>query len=175
MAQQRRQNSLPLPAAPSFLAKQESPSFAVKPLRGAPPLLLEAFVALLSDRYQYPVSEAVKALERVRLPEAMKTSVGIRLWSTVLVYAKTANQQAFLVQVIDAMTMGFLTEDQRAGKAGAAIVSILEFHEVGHYHRELCQPAPNIDPGSACNIDPLRGCLQSPGGEARSHLAERSA
>jgi glycerol uptake facilitator-like aquaporin len=38
-----------------------------------------------------------------------------------------------------------------------------------------CQPAPNIDPRSACNIDPRRGCLQSPGGEARSHLAERSA
>jgi hypothetical protein len=36
MAQQRRQNFLPLPAAPSFLARQESPSFAVEPLRGAP-------------------------------------------------------------------------------------------------------------------------------------------
>jgi len=31
MAQQRRQNFLPLPAAPSFLAGQESSSFAVRP------------------------------------------------------------------------------------------------------------------------------------------------
>ncbi|WP_420966136.1 hypothetical protein [Bradyrhizobium sp. B120] len=38
MAQQRRHNFLPLPAAPSFLAKQESSSFAVEPLRGAPPI-----------------------------------------------------------------------------------------------------------------------------------------
>ncbi|MGH6753503.1 MAG: hypothetical protein ACREDP_15165, partial [Bradyrhizobium sp.] len=29
-------NFLPLPAAPSFLARQESPSFAVEPPRGAP-------------------------------------------------------------------------------------------------------------------------------------------
>jgi uncharacterized protein (DUF736 family) len=36
MAQQRRHNFLPLPAAPPFLAKQESSSFAVEPLRGAP-------------------------------------------------------------------------------------------------------------------------------------------
>ncbi|MBO4228069.1 hypothetical protein GRB70_37655 [Bradyrhizobium neotropicale] len=36
MAQQRRHNFHPLPAAPSFLAKQESYSFAVEPLRGAP-------------------------------------------------------------------------------------------------------------------------------------------
>jgi hypothetical protein len=36
MAQQRRHNFLPLPAAPSFLAKQESSSFAVEPLRCAP-------------------------------------------------------------------------------------------------------------------------------------------
>jgi uncharacterized protein (DUF736 family) len=36
MAQQRRRNFLPLPAAPPFLAKQESSSFAVEPLRGAP-------------------------------------------------------------------------------------------------------------------------------------------
>ncbi|MET4448640.1 uncharacterized protein (DUF736 family) [Bradyrhizobium sp. GM2.2] len=36
MAQQRRHNFLPLPAVPSFLAKQESSSFAVEPLRGAP-------------------------------------------------------------------------------------------------------------------------------------------
>lgn len=108
-----------------------------KLLEDAPPLLLEAFVALLADQYQYPVSEAVKALERMRLPDGLKVTVGLRLWSIILAYAKTANQQHFLVQAIDTVTARFLSDAQLAGKAGAAIVDILEPHDVTHYYREL--------------------------------------
>jgi hypothetical protein len=46
MAQQRRRNFLPLPAAPSFLASQESPSFAVRPLRGAPSIASGLSIAI---------------------------------------------------------------------------------------------------------------------------------
>jgi uncharacterized protein (DUF736 family) len=46
MAQQRRRNFLPLPAAPSFLAKQESSSFAVEPLRGAPSIASGLSIAI---------------------------------------------------------------------------------------------------------------------------------
>jgi uncharacterized protein (DUF736 family) len=46
MAQQRRQNFLPLPAAPSFLARQESSSFAVEPLRGAPSIASGLSIAI---------------------------------------------------------------------------------------------------------------------------------
>lgn len=108
-----------------------------KLLEDAPPLLLEAFVALLADQYLYPVSEAVKALERIRLPDGFKVAVGLRLWSIILAYEKTGNQQHFLVQTIETVTARFLSDAQLAGKAGAAIVDILEPHDVTHYYREL--------------------------------------
>jgi hypothetical protein len=46
MAQQRRHNFLPLPASPSFLARQESSSFAVRPLRGAPSITSGLSIAI---------------------------------------------------------------------------------------------------------------------------------
>jgi hypothetical protein len=46
MPQQRRRNFHPLPAAPSFLAGQESPSFAVRPLRGAPSIASGLSIAI---------------------------------------------------------------------------------------------------------------------------------
>jgi len=106
-------------------------------LDDAPPLLLEAFVALLSDHFQFPVAQVVEALERVKLPDEMKANVRGRLWMIILAYAQTASQQAFLVQAIDTFARGFLSDDQRAGKAGEALIKILEGHEVVHYYREL--------------------------------------
>ena len=108
-----------------------------KLLEDAPPLLLEAFVALLSDQYQLPVAEAVAALERVRLPDGMKAAVGLRLWSVIGAYARTTERQAFLVQAIDTFTARFLSEEQRAGKAGEAMVQVLEGHDVVHYYGRL--------------------------------------
>jgi hypothetical protein len=106
-------------------------------LDDAPPLLLEAFVALLWDQFQFPVAQVIKALKRVKLPDGMKVGVRRRLWTIILAYAQTANQQAFLVQAIDTFTAGFLSDDQRAGKAGEVLVKILEGHEVVHFYREL--------------------------------------
>lgn len=106
-------------------------------LDDAPPLLLEAFVALLSDQFLLPIREAIEALERVQLPEEMQAEVRTRLWMIILSYAQTAGQQAFLVQAIDTFTMVFLSDAQRAGTIGEALVKILEGHEVVHTYREL--------------------------------------
>jgi len=108
-----------------------------KLLEDAPSLLLEAFVALLSDQYLFPMAEAVEALERVHLPEGLEADVRLRLWMIIRTYAKTADQQRVLVQAIDTFTVRFNSDDQNAGKAGEALVEILERHDVVHYYSEL--------------------------------------
>ena len=106
-------------------------------LEDSPPLLLEAFVALLWDQYLLPIAETVEALERVHLPDDLQASVRIRLWMIILSYAKTTDQQRLLVQVIDTLTARFLSDGQRAGEAGESLIEILQGHDVGHYYSEL--------------------------------------
>ncbi len=106
-------------------------------LEDAPPLLLEAFVALLWDQYLLPMVETVEALERVRLPDDLQASARSRLWMIILSYAKTTDQQRVLVRVIDTFTARFILNDQRVGKASERLIGILEGHDVGHYYREL--------------------------------------
>ncbi len=108
-----------------------------KLLGDAPPLLLEAFVALLSDQYLLPIRETIEALKRVQLPDEMKAEVRARLWTIILSYARTADQQDFLVQAIDTFTMAFLSDAQRGGGIGEALIKILEGHDVVHAYREL--------------------------------------
>lgn len=106
-------------------------------LEDAPPLLLEAFVALLSDQYLLPMAEAIEALERVRLPEEMKTEARSRLWMIINAYAKTADHQRVLVQAIDTFTGHFMSDDQEAGWAGETLVAILEGLQPAHYYSKL--------------------------------------
>ena len=108
-----------------------------KLLGDAPPLLLEAFVALLSDQFLFPVREAIEAMERVQLPEEMKAGVRARLWAIIISYAKTADQQRFLVQAVDTFSMVFLSDAERAGGIGEALIKILEGHEVAHAYGKL--------------------------------------
>jgi hypothetical protein len=108
-----------------------------KLLEDAPPLLMEAFVALLWDQYLLPMVGAVEALERVRLPDGLKAAARIRLWMIILSYAKTVDQQRVLVQSIDTFTARFISDDERAGKAGEALVEILEGQDIGHYYSKL--------------------------------------
>jgi hypothetical protein len=116
-----------------------------KLLSDAPPLLLEAFVALLSDQFLLPINRAIKALERVKLPEEMQAGVRTRLATIILSYAQTDDQQAFLVQAIDAYIAGFLSDDQRAGGIGEALIKILEGHEVVHTYSALRDLAYRFD------------------------------
>jgi hypothetical protein len=57
MAQQRRHNFLPLPASPSFLARQESSSFAVRPLRGAPSIASGLSIAIEAAMVRGSITE----------------------------------------------------------------------------------------------------------------------
>lgn len=108
-----------------------------KLLDDAPPLLLEAFVALLSDQYLLPMLETVEALERVRLPDTMQDGVRLQLWAIIQAYAKTAKHQRVLIQAIDTFTAEFISEIEMAGKLGQALVQILEGQDVTHYYSEL--------------------------------------
>lgn len=106
-------------------------------LDDAPPLLLEAFVALLSDQFLLPVSEAMEALERIDLPDGLRAEVRGRLGALVVAYAKTSEHPSFLVQAIDTLTTNFLSDDERAGRTGEALIKILETHALADYYREL--------------------------------------
>lgn len=112
-----------------------------KLLEDAPPLLLEALVALLWDKYLFPMAETVEALERVRLPDGLEAGVRLRLWIIIRAYAKTVDQQRVLIQAIDTFTARFISDDQRAGKAGETLIEILEGHDVRHYYSELAHLA----------------------------------
>lgn len=120
-----------------------------KLLEDAPPLLLEAFVALLSDQFLFPMVETVEALERVRLPDGLEADVRLRLWMIIQAYAKTVDQQRVLVQVIDTFTVQFISDDQRAGNVGEALIEILEGHDVDHYYGGLSRLAYRFKKQSA--------------------------
>jgi uncharacterized protein (DUF736 family) len=101
MAQQRRHNFLPLPAAPSFLAKQESSSFAVEPLRGAPsiasgqPITIEA------------------AMVRARKQRSRRTTM-----ATIGTFKKTGSNEftgAIVTLSVQAKNVRIVPETNRSG------------------------------------------------------------
>jgi hypothetical protein len=106
-------------------------------LDDAPRLLLEAFVALLWDPYQYVLASAVSALERTPLPPPFESQVGDRLLRLVAAYADELGQSEFLVDCVGLVLRRHLTEDQRAGRAGAWIIEVLARHAPKAYAREL--------------------------------------
>lgn len=103
----------------------------------APPLLLEAFVTLLSDPFVFPASSAVSALKYVDLPPALDARVATRLAAIIHANAKSGENSAFLVSCIRLLVHRHLTPEQMAGKAGEWLVGVLALHSPEHYAREL--------------------------------------
>jgi hypothetical protein len=103
----------------------------------APPLLLEAFVALLSDPFVLPISSAVSALRYIDLPAPLNARVRARLATIIQATADNREQSAFLVTCIRFFVSRHLTPDQIAGKAGEWLLGILALHSPKHYAKEL--------------------------------------
>jgi hypothetical protein len=103
----------------------------------APPLLLEAFVALLSDPFVLPASSAVSALSHMDLPSALNTRVAVRLAAIIQANAESRDQSAFLVSCMVFFVHRHLTPEQTAGQAGEWLVGVLALHSPKHYAREL--------------------------------------
>jgi hypothetical protein len=103
----------------------------------APLLLLEAFVTLLDDPFQYPVSAVVSAMERFTLPDTLKDRVGKKLFRIILAYAQNKTESEFLVKCISLFVHSHLTEEQLKGKVGYSIVALLEGHAPKSYIDEL--------------------------------------
>jgi uncharacterized protein (DUF736 family) len=100
MAQQRRHNFLPLPAAPPFLAKQESSSFAVEPLRGAPSIASGQLITI----------EA--AMVRARKQRSRRTTM-----ATIGTFKKTGNEftGAIVTLSVQAKNVRIVPETNRSG------------------------------------------------------------
>jgi hypothetical protein len=103
----------------------------------APPLLLEAFVALLSDPFVLPISSAVSALKYIDLPTPLNIRVRARLATIIQATAESREQSAFLVSCIRFFVNRHLTPDQIAGKVGEWIVDTLARHSPKYYAKEL--------------------------------------
>ena len=103
----------------------------------APPLLLEAFVTLLSDPFVFPVSSAISALTHMDLPPPLDARVAARLAAIIQANAESREHSAFLVSSIRFFVNRHLTPEQMVGKAGEWLVGVLALHSPDHYAREL--------------------------------------
>lgn len=119
-------------AAARALGKMSS-----RQLQNAPPLLLEAFVALLNDPFLLPVAEVIEALERVRVSEQFRAPIRAKLIVIALSYANNVEHQRFLVQTINTLASHFLTPEERNGRIGALLIGMLEPVERHHYSQDL--------------------------------------
>jgi hypothetical protein len=103
----------------------------------APPLLLEAFVALMNDPYVYVVTSVISALRRTPLPEPLHTQVQRRLVSLIGAYADDRQHSDFLVDAVRLLVGQYLTEAQLAGRPGAWVIDILARHSPKAYAEHL--------------------------------------
>ncbi|MBG0810427.1 hypothetical protein IY145_13710 [Methylosinus sp. H3A] len=74
------------------------------PARGRqnlPPLVFEAFCALLLDQFIFVHKNAVRSLRRISLPEDLKPRVAFALFHLVTVYSESEKDDDFLVDCID--------------------------------------------------------------------------
>jgi hypothetical protein len=94
----------------------------------APPLLLEAFVALMDDPYIYVISSVMSALRRTPVPEPLHTQVQRRLVSLIGAYADDRQHSDFLVDAVRLLVGRYLTEAQLAGRPGAWVIEVLARH-----------------------------------------------
>jgi hypothetical protein len=94
-------------------------------LENAPGLVFEAFVALMTDPYMVVHKAAVRALERFSLPDAIKPQAKKALSDLILYYAKSREDDAFLVAAIEIFAQRYVDEAKLADKVGDTLLGIL--------------------------------------------------
>lgn len=105
-------------------------SYAATALRKAPddnipPLVYEAFSALLWDQYVMVHQSAVEALHFFQLPETVRGRSALALLMWVRYYAQKSNEDRFLVKCISKLAYELQHFGKAKGKIGQYLVKVL--------------------------------------------------
>lgn len=94
-------------------------------MQNMPPLVFEAFTALLGDPYNIVHQAAVRALERFSLPAELKFDAGRALGDIIMHYARSRSRDRFLVTAIEIFAHRYAKKDKLAGSLGDTLLDIL--------------------------------------------------
>ena len=105
-------------------------SYAAKALRDAPhenipPLVYEAFSALLLDRYVMVHKAAVDALDFFELPKSVRGRSAQALLQLVKCYAQTPNEDDFLIRCVRKLAYELRHLGKEKGNVGQYLVKVL--------------------------------------------------
>jgi hypothetical protein len=90
-----------------------------------PDLFFQAFAVLLSDPYVIVHRSAIRALRRRFFPQDKRPMLNAAMWNLVVFYAQEGQDKEFLVECIDVFAMLCLTDEQKRGKFGLFLSSLL--------------------------------------------------
>ena len=94
-------------------------------VKNFPDLFFEAYSVLLTDPYVIVHQSAVYALQRRSFPEEKRNLIKHRLLSLVSYYSKDSRQDDFVIDCIDAFAFLCLSSEERKGKPGQLLSTIL--------------------------------------------------
>jgi len=113
-----------------------------------PRLLYEAFVASLADPFVIVHQAAVRALERLTIPEEIKPVVKQGILQLILAYSHQRDDDEFLIKCIALYAARYATAPELHGDIGAFLVSQmakmkadLVIREIGWFGRKLMMAA----------------------------------
>jgi hypothetical protein len=90
-----------------------------------PDLFFQAFVVLLSDPYVIVHRTAVRALRRRSFPQNKRPLLNAAMWNLVVSYAQDGKNTEFLIECVDVFAELCLTDEQKKGKFGGLLSSLL--------------------------------------------------
>jgi hypothetical protein len=94
-------------------------------VKNFPDLFFEAFSVLLADPYVIVHRSAVHSLRRRSFPEEKRNLCKHKLWTLIVHYSQEGKQEDFVVDCIDAFAFLCLSSEERNGKIGQLLASIL--------------------------------------------------
>lgn len=94
-------------------------------VKNFPDLFFEAFSILLTDPYIIVHKSAVHSLRRRSFPEEKRNFITQALWNLIIYYSQESKQEDFVVDCIDTFAYLCLSSEQRKGKLGQRLSSIL--------------------------------------------------
>jgi hypothetical protein len=104
-----------------------------------PALLFEAFTALLTDPYVIVHRAAARALERISLPDNLKSTAALSLLNVIACYSRDRNDDEFLMHCIDLYARRYVLRENLAGRIGDTLVGIMQRLKPYSVSREIRQ------------------------------------
>lgn len=94
-------------------------------VKNFPNLFFEAFSVLLMDSYVIVHRSAVHSLRRSSFPEEKRKLIKPGLWKLIVCYSQNSKQEDFVVDCIDVFASLCLSPEEKKGKLGELLSSIL--------------------------------------------------